>query len=168
MRYTLGADATKPTILITNNAEMLIEWMTDYIRGTNKLGPIEWLSLAPALRTWLYRYVVAAQLMKTELVSSTVIQFRDYIVSSFKTDLLNTELYCRAFVKAREAGKVIPEISRPFEYKATSQADDLQNIISGAAKGFDSILTKVILIGAVVLTGYMVIPGLINKRPHSA
>jgi hypothetical protein len=168
MRYTFGADATKPSILITNGAELLIEWMTDYIRDTNKLGPIEWLSLAPSLRTWLSRYVTAAQLMKKELNSSTVIEFKNYIVSNFKTDAIDTELYCRAFVKAREAGKVIAEISRPFEYTPTSESEDLQNLLSSAGKGFDSILTKVVILGAVVLAGYMVLPSLITPKRRGA
>ena len=168
MMYTLGADATKPSIIITNSAELLIDWMTHYIRDTNKLGPIAWLSLAPALRSWLSRYVIAAQLMKKELNSATVIEFKNYIVSSFKTDPIDTELYCRVFVKAREAGKVIPEISRPFEYTPTSQAEDLQNLLSSAGRGFDSLLTKVVVLGAVVLAGYMVLPSLITPKQRRA
>lgn len=168
MRYTFGADATKPSILITNSAEVLIEWLTDYIRGTNKLGVVEWLSLAPALRTWLTRYVVAAQLLKKELTSATVIEFKNYIVSTYNNDPINTELYCRAFVKAREAGKVIAEISRPFEYTATSTEEDLQNLLKNAAGGFDSILTKAVVLGAVVLAGYMVLPSLITPKARRA
>lgn len=164
MNYSLGADVTKPSILIVNNAELLIQWMTKYIRDTVKLGVVGWWSLSPALRTWLSRYVVTAQLLRKELTLSTVREFTDYMVRTFSVDPLDTEIYCRAFVKAREAGKVIVEIARPFEYTPTAPADDLKNILSGVGKGFDSVLTKVVVLGAVVLAGYMVLPSLIAPK----
>jgi hypothetical protein len=169
MKYSyIGADATKPTLLITNGAELLIEWMTDYIRQTIDLGMFGWISLAPTLRTWLSNYVTASQLIKEELTESTVIKFRDYIVSNFKKDPLDTELYCRAFIKAKLAGKVIDELIQPYSYRATSESEDLSNLVNSTGKGLDSIFTKVIVLSAVILAGYMVLPSLITPKSNKS
>jgi hypothetical protein len=169
MNYTpFGADATQPSILITNGAELLIDWMTDYIRQTNNLNPLDWLSLAPTLRTWLSNYVIASQLLKKELTDSTVAEFKDYIVSNFGKNAIDTELYCRAFIKARTAGKVIAELIQPYNYNATSESQDISSLLSSAGKGFDSMLTKVIVLGALVLTGYMILPSLLTPKSKTA
>jgi len=160
----MGSDATKPSLLITNGAELLIEWMTDYIRQTINLGTFAWLSLSPTLRTWLSQYVTTAQLIKKELTESTVAEFKDYIVNTFKKDPIDTELYCRAFLKAKVAGKVIAELIHPYNYTATSEEEDLSNLVNSAGKGLDSIFTKVIILSAVILAGYMVLPSLITPK----